>query len=85
VFTAPWGEGNHIIISKLHLPPRTVSSVTKKNFHQIHRKSAVSVESRWIGLRLPTLTASVVYWSQFLATDPEIPVSIPAAIIFSEQ
>jgi hypothetical protein len=30
-------------------------------------------------------TASVVYWSQFLATDPEVPGSIPGATSFSEK
>jgi hypothetical protein len=30
-------------------------------------------------------TASVVYWSEFLATDPEIPGSIPGATRFSEK
>jgi hypothetical protein len=29
-------------------------------------------------------TASVVYWSEFLATDPEVPGSIPDATRFSE-
>jgi hypothetical protein len=29
--------------------------------------------------------ASVVRWSEFLATDPEIPDSIPGAIRFSEK
>jgi hypothetical protein len=28
------------------------------------------------------LTASVVYWSEFLATDPEVPRSIPGATRF---
>jgi hypothetical protein len=28
---------------------------------------------------------SVVYWSEFLATDPEIPDSIPGATRFSEK
>jgi hypothetical protein len=27
---------------------------------------------------LAYLTASMVYWSEFLATDPEVPGSIPA-------
>jgi hypothetical protein len=30
-------------------------------------------------------TASVVEWSEFLATDPEDPVSIPGATRFSEK
>jgi hypothetical protein len=30
-------------------------------------------------------TASVVYWSEFLATDPEVPASIPGATKFSEK
>ena len=30
------------------------------------------------------LTASVVYWSEFLATDTEVPGSIPGATTFSE-
>jgi hypothetical protein len=29
-------------------------------------------------------TASVVYWSEFLAADPEVPGSIPGAARFSE-
>ena len=29
-------------------------------------------------------TASMVYWSEFLATDTEVPGSIPGAIRFSE-
>jgi hypothetical protein len=29
-------------------------------------------------------TASVVYWSQFLTTDPDVPGSIPGAATFSE-
>jgi hypothetical protein len=31
------------------------------------------------------LTTSVVYWSEFLATDPEVPGSIPGATRFSEK
>jgi hypothetical protein len=31
------------------------------------------------------VTASVVYWSEFLATDPEHPGSIPGAIRFYEK
>jgi hypothetical protein len=31
------------------------------------------------------LTASVVYWSEFLATDPEVAGSIPGATRFSEK
>jgi hypothetical protein len=30
-------------------------------------------------------TASVVWWSEFLSKDPEIPGSIPGAIRFSEK
>jgi hypothetical protein len=30
-------------------------------------------------------TASVVLWSEFLATDPEVPGSIPGATRFSEK
>jgi hypothetical protein len=30
-------------------------------------------------------TASFVWWSEFLATDPEVPGSIPGAAIFSEK
>jgi hypothetical protein len=30
------------------------------------------------------MTASVVKWSDFLAADPEVPVSIPGAARFSE-
>jgi hypothetical protein len=30
-------------------------------------------------------TASVVYWSEFLATVPEVPGSIPGATRFSEK
>jgi hypothetical protein len=33
---------------------------------------------------LNDMTASVVYWSEFLATDPEVPGSIPGATRFSE-
>jgi hypothetical protein len=32
-----------------------------------------------------SVTASVVYWSEFLATDPEDPGSIPGATRFSEK
>jgi hypothetical protein len=31
------------------------------------------------------MTASVVYWSEFLATDPEVPGSIPGATRFSKK
>jgi hypothetical protein len=31
------------------------------------------------------LTASVVYWSEFLATDPQVSDSIPGASRFSEK
>jgi hypothetical protein len=31
------------------------------------------------------MTAPVVYWSEFLATDPEVPDSIPGAARFSEK
>jgi hypothetical protein len=31
------------------------------------------------------VTASVVKWSEFLATDPEVPDSIPGATRFSEK
>jgi hypothetical protein len=31
------------------------------------------------------VTASVVYWSEFLATDPEVPGLIPGATRFSEK
>jgi hypothetical protein len=30
-------------------------------------------------------TASVVWWSEFLATDPEVPGSIPGPNTFSEK
>jgi hypothetical protein len=30
-------------------------------------------------------TASVVWWSEFLATDPEVPGSIPGPTRFSEK
>jgi hypothetical protein len=30
-------------------------------------------------------TASVIYWSEFLATDPEIPGSTPGATRYSEK
>jgi hypothetical protein len=33
----------------------------------------------------PILTASLVYWSEFLATDPEVPGSIHGATGFSEK
>jgi hypothetical protein len=32
-----------------------------------------------------SMTASVVWWSEFLATDPEVPGSIPGAVRFSEK
>jgi hypothetical protein len=32
-----------------------------------------------------TETTSVVYWTEFLATDPEVPGSIPGATRFSEK
>jgi hypothetical protein len=38
-----------------------------------------------INLGLRRLTASVVWWSEFLATDPEIPSSISGASRFSEK
>jgi hypothetical protein len=31
------------------------------------------------------MTASVVWWSEFLVTDPEVPGSIPGATRFSEK
>jgi hypothetical protein len=31
------------------------------------------------------ITSSVVYWSEFLATDPEVPGWIPGATRFSEK
>jgi hypothetical protein len=31
------------------------------------------------------VTASAVYWSEFLVTDPEVPDSIPGATRFSEK
>jgi hypothetical protein len=34
---------------------------------------------------IPTMSAFVVYWSEFLATDPEVPVSIPGATRFLEK
>jgi hypothetical protein len=34
---------------------------------------------------IPIKTAPVVYWSEFLATDPEVPGSIPGANRFSEK
>jgi hypothetical protein len=36
-------------------------------------------------LRSVCVAASVVQWSEFLATDPEVPVSIPGATTFSEK
>jgi len=33
---------------------------------------------------ISAMTASVVYWSEFLATDTEVPGSIPGATRFSE-
>jgi hypothetical protein len=30
-------------------------------------------------------TTSVIYWSEFLATDPEVPGSIPGPTTFSEK
>jgi hypothetical protein len=37
------------------------------------------------GVYMTSKTASVVYWSEFLATDPEDPRSIPGATRFSEM
>ena len=36
------------------------------------------------GIVIVFSTASVVYWSEFLATDTEVPGSIPGATRFSE-
>jgi hypothetical protein len=36
-------------------------------------------------LKITRKTASVVYWSEFLATDPEVPGSIPGTTRFSEK
>jgi hypothetical protein len=33
----------------------------------------------------PSLTASMVQWSEFLATDPKVPDSIPGATRFSKK
>jgi hypothetical protein len=46
------------------------------------------VLDRMIGFIGPTviiMTASVVYWSEFLAADPEVPFSIPGPTRFSEK
>jgi hypothetical protein len=40
--------------------------------------------SDFVGLEL-LKTASMVYWSEFLAADPEILASIPGATSFSEK
>jgi hypothetical protein len=39
----------------------------------------------FILLLLNIMTTSVVWWSEFLATDPEVPGSIPGATRFSEK
>jgi hypothetical protein len=36
-------------------------------------------------IKLLIQTASVVWWSEFLATDPDVPGSIPGATTFSEK
>jgi hypothetical protein len=55
-----------LMIMSLHLQGRTINSSTNQN--------------DILKLLLPTL--SVVYWINFLATDPEAPGSIPGAKIF---
>jgi hypothetical protein len=38
-----------------------------------------------IGKSVVLIDTSVVYWSEFLARDPEVPVSIPGITRFSEM
>jgi hypothetical protein len=41
--------------------------------------------NKYFNFALIKLTVSVVYWLEFLATDPEDPGLIPDATIFSEK
>jgi hypothetical protein len=47
------------------------------------------MEATKIGIKCKTFTlertASVVWWSEFLATDPDVPGSIPGDTRFSEK
>jgi hypothetical protein len=49
------------------------------------RITAVLVNLAFSSCRMFLMTASVICWSQFLATDPEVPGSIPRATRFSEK
>jgi hypothetical protein len=43
------------------------------------------LEENYYNVFIIKMAASLVYWSEFLATDPEVPDSIPCATIFSEK
>jgi hypothetical protein len=62
----------------LHGPWRLTGCLVLITLHVVlYFPYFIRQEGRW--------TASVVYWSEFLAADPEVPGSIPNAIRFSEK
>jgi hypothetical protein len=63
-------------------PPLLPGEMPSKSIKLANLKFLASV---YIFLLLIFSTASVVKWSEFLATDPEVPVSIPGAATFSEK
>jgi hypothetical protein len=48
-------------------------------------KMCYFLEGYFMTLSVARLTASVVQWSEFLATDPQVPGSIPGPTRFSDK
>jgi hypothetical protein len=54
------------------------------NFHSPVSGVTSVIPAAVVSVLKQETTASVVYWSEFLATDPEVPGSLPGATRFSE-
>jgi hypothetical protein len=68
-----------IFLFLLFFPYYSVQHCTGEDEYQIFNNHCTYV--RYVVI----LTASVVKWSEFLATDPEVSGSIPGATRFSEK
>jgi hypothetical protein len=68
-------------VSQIH--PRKLPS--SSFIHLTIQEDTESVVKRITITYILVKTASMVYWSEFLATDPEVSGSIPGATRFSEK
>jgi hypothetical protein len=64
----------------------TFELLGKPNVYDFKLSQRLSEVVRIISIeQCSTLTTSVIYWSEFLATDPKVPGLIPGATRFSEK